>query len=97
MVKIDSKIHKHLIGKSGANINKIKSETGVNIKIPQDGDQEIEIIGSPEGVKKARDMLVEQATKIENEANVELNIEQRWHRILIGAKGENMQKIRLVE
>eukprot|EP00116_Pleurobrachia_bachei_P002759 sb/3463021/ len=95
VVKIDSKIHKHLIGKSGANINKIKAETGVNIKIPQqDGDSEIEIIGSPDGVKKARDMLVEQAKKIENEANVELAVDQKWHRILIGAKGENMQKIR---
>ena len=33
-----------------------------------------------DGVKKARDMLVEQAKKIENEANVELAVDQKWHR-----------------
>ena len=43
LLKIDHKIHKHLIGKAGANINKIKAETGVNIRIPQDDDNDIEV------------------------------------------------------
>lgn len=95
LVKIDSKIHKHLIGKSGSNINKIRNETGVSIKIPQDTDEDVEIIGPPDGVKKAKAMLIEQAKRIENEANVELVIDQKWHRLLIGQKGENIQKIRV--
>lgn len=95
VIKIDHKIHKHLIGKAGSNINKIKSDTGVNIKIPQEEGQEIEIVGPPEGVAKAREMLLEQAKRIENEASVELVIEQKWHRLLIGTKGESIQKIRV--
>ena len=43
LLKIDHKIHKHLIGKAGANINKIKADTGVNIRIPQDEDNDIEV------------------------------------------------------
>ena len=46
-------------------------------------------------MKKAKAMLLEQAKRIENETNVELVIEQRWHRLLIGQKGENIQKIRV--
>ncbi|KAL5252053.1 hypothetical protein ACHWQZ_G015010 [Mnemiopsis leidyi] len=95
VIKIDHKIHKHLIGKAGSNINKIKSDTGVNIKIPQEEGQEIEIVGPPDGVAKAREMLLEQAKRIENEASVELKIEQKWHRLLIGTKGESIQKIRV--
>ena len=40
-------------------------------------------------------MLLEQAKRIENEASVELKIEQKWHRLLIGTKGESIQKIRV--
>ena len=94
LLSIDHKIHKHLIGKGGANINKIKADTGVTIKIPQDDETDIEIIGSPEGVAKAKELLQEQARKIEDETTVELIIDQKWHPILIGAKGENIQKIR---
>ena len=47
VIKIDHKIHKHLIGKAGSNINKIKSDTGVNIKIPQEEGQEIEVCYNP--------------------------------------------------
>ena len=57
--------------------------------------QEIEIVGPPEGVARAKELLLEQAKKIENEANVELACEQRWHRMLIGQKGESIQKIRV--
>ena len=52
-------------------------------------------MGPPEGVAKAREMLLEQAKRIENEASVELVIEQKWHRLLIGTKGESIQKIRV--
>ena len=52
-------------------------------------------MGPPDGVAKARDLLLEQAKRIENEASVELTIEQKWHRLLIGTKGESIQKIRV--
>ena len=54
-----------------------------------------QIVGPPEGVAKAKELLMEQARRIENEANVELIIDQKWHPILIGTKGENIQKIRV--
>lgn len=100
IVKVDQKLHKHLIGKAGANINKIKKETEVNIKIPPSGeddepDDQIVIVGPPEGVAKAKEMILEQAAKLENEGQAELDIEQKWHRIMIGQKGENIQKIRV--
>jgi transcription antitermination factor NusA-like protein len=96
IVKIDPKFHKHIIGKGGANVNRIKKETGVSIRIPTDQERsnEIRIEGSPEGVRQAKTELMELATRMENEKERNLLIEQRFHRTIIGTKGENIKDIR---
>ena len=59
-IDCDPKFHRHIIGKSGANIGRIKEETLVDIKIPQEnanGSNKIRIEGPKEGVLKAQEML----------------------------------------
>ena len=95
-VKIDSKYHKHIIGKGGSTINKIKAETEVTINIP-DSDSGVTIIrieGNKAGVEKAKTELLLMAEKMENEKEKDLIIENRFHRQLIGPKGENIEKVR---
>ncbi len=96
IVKIDPKFHKHIIGKGGANVNRIKKETGVSIRIPADNEKsnEIRIEGSPEGVRQAKTELMEMATRMENEKSRDILIEHRFHRSIIGTKGENIRDIR---
>lgn len=55
-VKVDAKYHKHIIGKGGSTINKIKSETDVIIIIPDtdSGTTVIRIEGNKAGVEKAK-------------------------------------------
>lgn len=95
-IKVDQKFHKHIIGKSGANISKIKQETGVAIKIPSDGDNSniIRIEGEPQGVKIAKEQLLEMAKRMENEVTRDIKIEHRFHRLIIGSKGETIRDIR---
>ena len=53
---MDAKYHRHIIGKGGSNINKIKSESDVTINIP-DTDSGVTIVrieGNKAGVDKAR-------------------------------------------
>lgn len=38
-INIDHKFHRHLIGKSGANINRIKDQYKVSVRIPPDSEK----------------------------------------------------------
>merc|ERR1712025_800408 len=95
-VKVDAKYHKHIIGKGGSTINKIKSEADVTINIPDtdSGVTVIRIEGNKAGVLKAKTELAGMVEKMENEKEKDLIIENRFHRQLIGPKGENIEKVR---
>uniref|UniRef100_A0A4D5R9H2 Vigilin n=1 Tax=Scolopendra viridis TaxID=118503 RepID=A0A4D5R9H2_SCOVI len=95
-IVVDPKYHKHIIGKNGANVNRIKQETGVQISIPSDGEHNmvIRIEGSHQGVATAKQQLLDMVTKMENEKSRDLIIDHRFHRTIIGAKGEKIKEIR---
>lgn len=95
-VKVDAKYHKHIIGKGGSTINKIKSEADVTINIPDtdSGATVIRIEGNKAGVEKAKAELASMVDKMENEKEKDLIVENRFHRQLIGAKGGEIEKIR---
>jgi len=95
-ISVDPKYHRHIIGKSGANVTRIKNETGVAIRIPSDTDKShiIRIEGDPAGVANAKKQLQDMVHKMENERSRDIMIEQRFHRNIIGAKGENIREIR---
>ncbi|KAK6060058.1 KH domain protein [Cooperia oncophora] len=95
-VKVHPSLHRHVIGRGGTLISKIKDETGVQISIPneQTNSDEIVVEGKKEGVKKAVEDIRAVVSKIENEKSRDIIIEQRLHKLIIGTKGENIGKIR---
>uniref|UniRef100_A0A4W2EV40 Vigilin n=1 Tax=Bos indicus x Bos taurus TaxID=30522 RepID=A0A4W2EV40_BOBOX len=95
-INIDHRFHRHLIGKSGANINRIKDQCKVSVRIPPDSEKSslIRIEGDPQGVRQAKRELLELASRMENERTKDLIIEQRFHRTIIGQKGERIREIR---
>ncbi|GIX67510.1 vigilin [Caerostris darwini] len=94
-VKVNPAFHRHIIGKNGANINRLKEDTKTLINIPSDGDNDVvRIEGTPEGVAQVKKQLLEMVHKMENEVSRDLIIEQRFHRNIIGAKGEKIREIR---
>lgn len=95
-IEVEPKYHKHIIGKSGANVNRIKQETGVLINIPSDSERSnvIRIEGNFQGVAKAKQELLDMVKKMENERSKDLIIEQRFHRTIIGSKGDKIKEIR---
>lgn len=93
-VHVDPKFHKHIIGKNGANVNRLKDETGVTISV-QDGQSPIiHLEGLRSGVEAAAARLLEQVAKLESEKERDLIIEHRFHGNIIGARGENIKEIR---
>jgi len=95
-LNVDQKYHRFIIGKSGQNVNRIKGETGVSIRIPSDTDASniIRIEGSPDGVAKAKQELEEMVKRMENEKTRDILIEQRFHKQIIGPQGSNIREIR---
>ena len=65
-IEVDPKWHRHIIGKAGTNIGRIKNETGTSINIPSDTTKSsvIRIEGSPEGVAAAKAEILEMAKKM---------------------------------
>ncbi|XP_076856033.1 vigilin isoform X2 [Brachyhypopomus gauderio] len=95
-INIDQRFHRHLIGKNGANINRIKEQYKVSIRIPQDSERcgLVRIEGDPEGVQLARKELMNLAQRMENERTKDVIIEQKFHRTIIGQKGEKIKDVR---
>lgn len=93
-IDVDPKFHKHIIGKAGANINRIRNETNVIINIEPNGSSTIKLEGTPEAVEAVKKELDELVKKMENEKERDINIEYRLHRNIIGSKGERIREIR---
>ncbi|XP_068599139.1 high density lipoprotein binding protein a isoform X2 [Brachionichthys hirsutus] len=95
-ISVDPKFHRHLIGKAGVNINRIKELHKVTVRIPPDHEKSylIRIEGDPQGVQEAKKELLELASRMENERTKDLIIEQRFHRAIIGQKGEKIKEVR---
>lgn len=92
---VDPKHYKHIIGKGGSNIQKIKGDHDVTINIEEkEGLNRIRLEGTPEGVAAAQTELAGIIKKLENEKERDVVIDHRLFRNLIGAKGERIREIR---
>lgn len=90
--------YKHIIGKAGANINRLKDELDVMINIEEkDGVNRIRVEGPVEGVQKAEKELCEKINKLENEKEKAIPIDRyvlrllRHHETLVEMKERNAQ------
>jgi transcription antitermination factor NusA-like protein len=94
-MEVNPNHYKHIIGKAGANINRIKDEIKVVINIEEkDKLSTIRVEGSPEAVQKAQRELQDMIEKLENEKEKDVIIDHRLFRTIIGAKGARIREIR---
>lgn len=64
-VPIDPRFHKHIIGKSGSNVNRLKKDTLCYIRIPEDpNDWNVVIEGPPSGVETVKEEIISMVNKI---------------------------------
>jgi len=73
--------HRFLIGKKGANVQKLKKEFGVNYAFPRSDDKDqdtITIMGRQEQVEKAAENLRQSIKELENTAEDEIVIDSEY-------------------
>lgn len=64
-VPIDPRFHKHIIGKNGSNVNRLKKDTLCYIRIPEDpNDWNVVIEGPPNGVESVKEEIISMVNKI---------------------------------
>lgn len=95
-IKVHPSLHRHVIGRGGSLISKLKDQCGVQISIPNESTNSDEIVveGKKDGVKKAVAEIKAIVTKIENEKSRDIIIPQRLHKLIIGTRGSGVQVIR---
>lgn len=60
LVLPDPRTYRYVIGPNGTKVNTIRKQSGCKIQVPRDQakDEAIEIIGTPEGVETAKDLIL---------------------------------------
>lgn len=58
LVLPDPKTYRHVIGQGGSKVNSIRKQSGCKINVPRDNGEAIEVIGTKEGVEKAKDLIL---------------------------------------
>ncbi|XP_066146000.1 vigilin [Euwallacea fornicatus] len=91
-MQVDNRLFKHIIGKAGANVNKLKDDFNVIINIDESGLIRVE--GTKDDVAKTKYELEQRIFKLENEKERDVIIDQRHYRSIIGSKGESIKEIR---
>ncbi|KAK9761701.1 hypothetical protein K7432_013188 [Basidiobolus ranarum] len=60
LVKVHPSLHRYVIGRGGATIRRIRNQTGCQIDVPKNReDENVVLTGSQIGVEQARDMILE--------------------------------------
>ncbi|KAK5163974.1 uncharacterized protein LTR77_010370 [Saxophila tyrrhenica] len=89
-----------LIGAGGKEMENLRLETGAQIDVPNareamspGGRAEIKIKGSKKAVEEAKRLIEEKAKIFDNTVTRNLEVERRFHRLIIGAQGSNLRNI----
>lgn len=87
--------HKHIIGKSGANVNRLKEDLEVTISFEvRDGNNYVRIEGPIDGVQRAQIELQDQINKLDNEKEKTLNVDRTVLRAVRNIRGESIRDIK---
>ncbi|KAG0006563.1 hypothetical protein BGZ65_006631 [Modicella reniformis] len=96
---VDPKLLPHIVGRGGSKISEIQeaSETRIDIRRPGDTDErnEIRLVinGSKAGLKQAQKAIQEIIDAQQSQAEELVQIDNKYHKILIGSGGSTLREI----
>lgn len=90
-VPFPAQFNKNLIGKQGANIKALREKHDVEINTQENG--KITIQGPQKKAEACKVEILRLAKQWEDEVNFSIKIDPKYHGMLVGRSGENLQKI----
>lgn len=86
-----------ILGKSGAQINEIKDNTGAQIDIDKAEDNNtvtnVTVRGTKAAIQEAKTVILRIAGEVDDEVTETIKIESRFHRTIIGARGQGLRDL----
>ena len=95
-VKAKPQHHKFLIGKGGANIQKIRDDTGARIIFPGSNDTDKEtivIMGTDKAVQAAKKIMEAQIKELDNIVEDSMTVDPKYHKHFVARRGEVLRRI----
>ncbi|KAK3718445.1 hypothetical protein QZH41_014445 [Actinostola sp. cb2023] len=87
-------LHRFIIGRKGQNIRKITQDLP-KVHVEFSGEKDAIVLdGPPEEVERAREALETFIRELENEKTRDVIIDHRFHRTIIGTKGDRIKEVR---
>ena len=86
-----AKFVSRLVGRQGENINKLRDEFDVEIRVQEGG--KVEIQGPKEKAERAKAHIISFARKQEDETTHTVKIKSQYHGELIGPKGQQIRRL----
>merc|ERR1712198_62690 len=93
---VNPKFHKHFVAKRGEVLRRIGEEFGgVVVSFPRAGveSDKVTLKGSKNCIQAAIERIQEIVKDLEDQVTIDCEIEQTYHRTVMGAKGSKVQKI----
>merc|ERR1719419_1322265 len=93
---VNPKFHKHFVAKRGEVLRRIGEEFGgVVVSFPRAGveSDKVTLKGSKNCIQAAIERIQEIVKDLEDQVTIDCEIEQQYHRTVMGAKGSKVQKI----
>jgi predicted PilT family ATPase len=95
-INVQPEYHAKIIGKKGSVVSKIRDKYGVNIQFPGKDEEDpslITITGYEKSCASARQAIIDITGDLDSFVKVSIEIDQRVHARLIGARGKAIRKI----
>lgn len=93
-IEVEPVFHGHIIGRQGARLAKLKGESSVAVIVPEKDSNIIRLEGNPEDVDRIAKEILDSVDKLKNEVDMPVQIDHRFHGMVIGPKGETIRDIR---
>ncbi|WFD07238.1 hypothetical protein MVES1_002598 [Malassezia vespertilionis] len=94
-LSVPSKAFARVLGRGGATINQIRTDTGAQVDLERRGNADglVRIRGTSDAVERAKSAIEEIIARVESEATHVLAIPARFHGALIGSGGQNLREL----
>lgn len=97
VVPVSSKSIARIMGKGGANINRLRDETEAQIDVDhedsQDNTASVRLRGTKKAIAAAKTAILATAADVDSEASYTITIPSRFHGQIIGPGGQNLRDL----
>ena len=94
-MSVDPVHHKHFVQRRGAILRDLQDEYAVSISFPKQGENSSRVVikGSQQCIDEVKQRIQSIVEDLQAQVTIEVDIDQKHHRSLMGARGARVQEL----